>query len=216
MKDKSNIGKRRAAAIEKNSTGYNARREEIINAAAQVFKVRGYRGTKLADIATVLGIDRVSLYYYISSKDEVYEEVVTAVVISNTEHILEIRDSSIPVEQKLRDTIEHVMNAYADNYPFLYVYLQENLSHVAPNRMEWASKMREINRRYTQALVEIIQQGYDSGTFREVAPAGVVANGVLGMVSWTNRWFDPNRSQVTAEVIGRGYADIILDGLSKT
>ena len=108
------------------------------------------------------------------------------------------------------------MNAYADNYPFLYVYLQENLSHVAPNRMEWASKMREINRRYTQALVEIIQQGYDSGTFREVAPAGVVANGVLGMVSWTNRWFDPNRSQVTAEVIGRGYADIILDGLSKT
>jgi AcrR family transcriptional regulator len=216
MKDKSNIGKRRAAAIEKNSTGYNARREEIINAAAQVFKVRGYRGTKLADIATVLGIDRVSLYYYISSKDEVFEEVVTAVVISNTEHILEIRDSSIPVEQKLRDTIEHVMNAYADNYPFLYVYLQENLSHVAPNRMEWASKMREINRRYTQALVEIIQQGYDSGTFREVAPAGVVANGVLGMVSWTNRWFDPNRSQVTAEVIGRGYADIILDGLSKT
>ncbi len=216
MKDKSSIGKRRAAAIEKNSTGYNARREEIINAAAQVFKVRGYRGTKLADIATVLGIDRVSLYYYISSKDEVFEEVVTAVVISNTEHILEIRDSSIPVEQKLRDTIEHVMNAYADNYPFLYVYLQENLSHVAPNRMEWASKMREINRRYTQALVEIIQQGYDSGTFREVAPAGVVANGVLGMVSWTNRWFDPNRSQVTAEVIGRGYADIILDGLSKT
>ena len=216
MKEKTNIGKRRAAAIEKNSTGYNARREEIINAAAQVFKVRGYRGTKLADIATVLGIDRVSLYYYISSKDEVFEEVVTAVVISNTEHILEIRDSSIPVEQKLRDTIEHVMNAYADNYPFLYVYLQENLSHVAPNRMEWASKMREINRRYTQALVEIIQQGYDSGTFREVAPAGVVANGVLGMVSWTNRWFDPNRSQVTAEVIGRGYADIILDGLSKT
>jgi AcrR family transcriptional regulator len=216
MTDTSNIGKRRAAALEKNSTGYNARRQEIINAAAQVFKVRGYRGTKLADIAKVLGVDRVSLYYYISSKDEIFEEVVTAVVMSNTEHIIEIRDSSIPVEQKLRHTIEHVMSAYAENYPFLYVYLQENLSHVAPNRMEWASKMREVNRRYTQALVDIIQQGYDSGTFRDVAPPSVVANGVLGMVSWTNRWFDPNRSEVTAEVIGRGYADIIIDGLTKT
>jgi len=213
MTDKSNIGKRRAAAIEKNSTGYNARRQEIINAAAQVFKVRGYRGTKLADIAKVLGVDRVSLYYYISSKDEVFEEVVTGVVIANTDRIIEIRDSSIPVREKLRETIEHVMNAYAENYPFLYVYLQENLSHVAANRVGWANKMREVNRRYTQALVDIIQQGYDSGEFRQVAPADVVANGVLGMVSWTNRWFDPNRSQVSAEVIGKGYADIIIDGL---
>lgn len=213
MTGKSEIGKRRDAALKKNSAGYNARRQEIINAAGQVFKVRGYRGTKLEDIAKVLGVDRVSLYYYVSSKEEVFEDVVTAVVMANTEGIKEIRDSNRPVSEKVRDVIETVMKAYSDNYPFLYVYLQENLSHVAPSRTKWASKMREVNREYSKALTDIVQQGYDTGEFREVAPAQIVANGVLGMVSWTNRWFDPNKSEVTAEVIGRSYADIVIDGL---
>jgi len=35
----------------------------------------------------------------------------------------------------------------------------------------------------------------------------------MGMVAWSNRWFDPNSSAVDAYTIGHGYADVIVDGL---
>lgn len=209
----SGIGRRRAAARDEGSQAYRDRRAEIVHAAAAIFKQNGYRGTKLGDIAEVLGVDRASLYYYIGSKDEVFEEVVTGVVEANTVFVEEVRDSVAPAPEKLRTIVESLMVSFAENYPFLYVYLQENLSHVAPGRSEWAMRMRAVNRRYEEALTAIVQQGFDAGTFREVAPARVVAYGVLGMVAWSNRWFDPNTSGVDAATIGRGYADVVVDGL---
>jgi hypothetical protein len=33
------------------------------------------------------------------------------------------------------------------------------------------------------------------------------------MVAWSNRWFNPNESEVPAEEIGAAYADTLLSGL---
>ena len=211
--DKSGIGKRREAALGEGTTAYHRKRREIVDAAAAVFKTRGYRGTGLGDIARVIGVDRATLYYYVGSKDELFEEVVTGAAEANTAALEAIRDSDVPAPDKLRVVVEQMMASFADNYPFLYVYLQENLSQVGPGRAEWAARMRAYNHRYEDALIEIVEQGFAAGTLREVAPAKVVAYGVLGTVAWSYRWFDPNTSTVDAGTVGRGYADIIVDGL---
>lgn len=213
MTTTSGIGRRRAAALDDGTDAYRRRRREIVDAGAQVFKTRGYRGTSLGDIAKVLGVDRASLYYYIGSKDELFEEVVSEVVEANTVSVERIRDTDIPAPDKLRVVVESLLVSFEENYPFLYVYLQENLRHVEPGRAEWAARMRAVNRRYEVALTAIVQQGIDAGTLRTAAPAHVVAFGVLGMAAWTNRWFDPNSSDVDAATIGRSYADVIVDGL---
>ena len=211
----SGIARRRAAAREeKNNHSYIQRRQEIIAAAAKVFKRKGYGGTSLNDIAEELGTDRANLYYYIAGKQELFEEVVTEAVMNNLARAEEIRDGDGTPQVKLRNIIEQLMAAYADNYPFLYVYMQENLSHVSSGRAKWATSMRSINKRYEDLIIGIIEQGYAEGSLRNVGPAWVVAYGILGAVGWTNRWFDPQKSKATATVIGRTYADMILDGLS--
>ena len=46
-----------------------------------------------------------------------------------------------------------------------------------------------------------------------------VGNGsllILGIVGWTHRWFRPHESDVSADVIGKTYADMILGGLVDT
>src|ERR1700752_561375 len=45
------------------------RAEEIIDAAARVFAVRGYHGASTQDIADLLGIRQASLYYHVPSKE---------------------------------------------------------------------------------------------------------------------------------------------------
>lgn len=210
----SSIGRRRVAARDRSGAAYKKRREEIIQAAALVFRSKGYRASTLADVAEAVGGDRASLYFYISSKEEIFDEIVTEVVKKNLATAEEIRDSSEPATAKLRRLIAQVMNAYAEAYPFLYVYLQENLAHVSEKRQPWATELRNVNRRYEAAVDDIIQQGIDEGSIRALSDPKILAYGLLGMVNWSHRWFNPEKSLVSAEEIGAAYAEVLLNGLA--
>lgn len=207
------IGQRRANAKTAAKANYHDRRAEIVAAAAKLFKAKGYRGTTLADIAGAVGADRASLYYYIGSKEELLDEVVTDVVRANLARAEDIRDSDDDAPAKLRRLITELMVSYATHYPFLYVYLQENLAHVAKSREKWSRQMRAVNRKWEAAVEAIVAQGLDEGTLRPVTDARVMAYGVIGMVSWTNRWFNPATSPVDAATIGEAYAEMVLGGL---
>lgn len=209
----SGIGKRRAAARDEGKAAYRERRAEIIAAAAEIFKKHGYRGTKLNDIAEALQLDRASLYYYVGGKEELFHDVVGGAVERNALTAEAIVEGPGTAPEKLRTLVAGLMVSYAETYPFLYVYIQENLSNISPDRSDWAREMRHLNKRYENAVVAIVQAGIAEGSFAVNTQPWVVAYGIIGMVAWSNRWFDPTESTVPAEEIGAAYADTLLTGL---
>lgn len=209
----SGIARRRAAAKDEANPAYLERRREIVEAAARVFKAKGLQGTNLGDIAAESGADRASLYYYVGSKEELFHEVVRGAAEANLARAQAIRDGSGTAPEKLRALIESLMASYAENYPILYVYIQENLTHVPDKHARWASDMRQVNRDYERIVIELVEQGMQEGTVRSVAPAWIVAYGLMGMMGWTNRWFNPDESPASAAEIATAFADTVLLGL---
>ena len=118
-----------------------------------------------------------------------------------------------PPRRKLRDLIVMLMTSYGEHYPLFYIYIRENLSHVSDARSQWSKDMRAINRATGDSMIAIIEQGYADKSLRNLGPAEIVANGIFGVIGWTHRWFRPDKSDVSAEQIGRTYADMILSGL---
>src|SRR5690349_17319748 len=102
---KSAIGKRRSAAKVESTAVYQKRRKEIAEAAVRVFNKRGFTGASISAVAEELDIDRASLYYYISSKEELFDEIIREVVERNAELARAIRDSGMPAPRKLREMI---------------------------------------------------------------------------------------------------------------
>lgn len=209
----SDLGRRRAARRDRASPAYAGRRAEVLAAAAGVFKVRGFSRTTLTDVAEALQIDRASVYYYVGSKEELFREVVGDTVERNAALAQEIAAGPGTAAERLRRLVTEMMVSYAESYPFLYVYLAEDLSNVSPERSDWARHMRGVNKRYENAVVELVQAGIDDGSFVTGTRAWVVAYGVIGMVSWSNRWFNPTTSSVGAEEIAAAYADVLVNGL---
>jgi hypothetical protein len=62
-------------------------------------------------------------------------------------------------------------------------------------------------------MISVIEEGFADGSFRKVGSARVVAYGIFGVIGWTHRWFRPAESDVSAEEIGKTYAEMILSGL---
>ena len=209
----SSIGKRRSAAKVDSSETYQKRRREIGEAAVRVFNRDGFTGASISAVAEELDIDRASIYYYISSKEELFDEILREVVERNAAIAMDIRASAVSPRQKMRDLVMALMKSYGDSYPLIYIYIRENLSHVSERRSNWSKHMRKLNQQVEEAIIAIIEEGYADKSFRKVGKPRVVCYGILGIIGWTHRWFRPERSDVTAEEIGQTYADMVLSGL---
>lgn len=211
----SGIGRRRAAALADGSAAYAERRAEIICAAAKVFREKGYRGASLADVAESLGADRASLYYYIGSKEELFHEIVKDAAEASTQQAESIRDGAGTAADKLTRLITALMSSYAAHYPYLYVYIQEDLSKVADQKSAWARQMTAINKRYDAAVIGIVESGFADGSVRPIAPARVIAYGIIGMVNWTHRWYREGAGGMpSAAEIGQSFSEMVLNGLT--
>jgi AcrR family transcriptional regulator len=53
------------------------RLDDVLQVAARLFNERGYSACSLADIGAELGMHKASLYYYVSSKEDLLVKVVT-------------------------------------------------------------------------------------------------------------------------------------------
>lgn len=213
MTASSNIGRRRVAAKEDATEVYHERRREIREAAVRVFNRSGFAGASISAVAAELKIDRASLYYYIASKEELFDEILHDVLERNVALANRLRSSNASPRRKLRELIIALMTSFGENYPLLYIYIRENLSHTTPKRSAFAKTARKLNAEVENALISIIEEGYADKSFRRAGPARIVAYGVLGIIGWTNRWYRPDTSELSADEIGRIYAEMILSGL---
>jgi len=206
------IGRRRSSARKEARASYESRRAEISDAAVRVFHQLGYQGASLSAVAADLGIDRATLYYYFSSKEQMFDEIVRSVLERNEHLARQIAVSRLSPTRKLRDLISAFVLSFRENYPLLHIYVREDLSQVTDKRSEWSAHMRKLNRSIEKTIIDIIEQGYADGSFRKLGPARTVAYGILGMLNWSHRWFRPG-PEPDAEAIGKTFAEMVLSGL---
>ena len=64
------------APASKRETQRQAKRDAVLQAAAQLFNERGFHATSLDDIAARLHVTKPTLYYYVKNKDEILIECV--------------------------------------------------------------------------------------------------------------------------------------------
>jgi len=214
MGSSSGMGRRRAAARADGGVAYEQRRQEILKKAAAVFKQKGLQGASLSEIAEAVGTDRASLYYYVGSRQELFNDVVRGAVEANVAQAEAIRAQDLPAPAKLRALADGLMQSYAENYPYLYVYVQEDLSRLGEGKSN--AETHAMTRRYDAAVIGIIQEGLDDGTLRSNASARTIAFGFIGMLNWTHRWFEPDAAGPSAAEIGATFADMVLEGLQTT
>jgi AcrR family transcriptional regulator len=208
----SGIGRRRAAARVDSNEEYRARRRDLIRAAAIVFKEKGYEAATLNDVAERFGADRASLYYYISGKQELFQEAIREGVEANLAELERILARDDGPEEKLRLIIKQLVCSYEDNYPHMYVYIQEDMRRVGSDSSAWAKQMAHATRRFESTTLALIKQVVDQRRFRSDVPPELAANALFGMMNWTHRWFKPGDRLTAVEIMDTFWA-IFLDGM---
>ena len=209
---RSGIGRRRAAARLDSNDEYRTRRRDLIRAAALVFKEKGYEAATLNDVAERFGADRASLYYYVSGKQELFQEAIREEVEANLAELERILVGDDGPEEKLRLIIRRLVCSYEDNYPHMYVYIQEDMRRVASDSSPWAKQMALATRRFESVTLALIQEVIEQEGFRSDVPPELAVNALFGMMNWTHRWFKPGNRLTAIEIMDTFWA-IFVDGM---
>ena len=125
------------------------RESEVFETATRVFRAKGYHGTSMRDIADALGIQKPSLYHYISGKQDLLFRIFERGTGALTDQLDEIVRSDASATVKLERAIESHLTALCDQLEFFTVYLREQKFFSGKQMLlDTAGRVEKFNRRY--------------------------------------------------------------------
>jgi AcrR family transcriptional regulator len=179
---------------------------EILAAASRAFRRQGLHATGMRDIAAESRMHVGNLYYYFRNKQELLAFCQRHTLIGLSELAERISQQIWQADEKLyRLIIGHIVRLN-DEMP-------GSLAHLEIEALDQPLR-RDIlgaRDRYEDAVRRLVQEGIDSGLFRQV-DAGVVVKAILGAVNWTVKWFQPE-GEKSSEAIGGEFAQVLVGGL---
>lgn len=152
----SNAGSPQRSQPRARAHGAGGRRREIIDAASDLFAIRGYRGTSLRDISARVGISHPGMLHYFKSKDALLGAVVDDLE-GHAQHVIdhiESLGSSVDrIEQK-------VLQDFASDSHRMLLFAVMTTEAVDP---EFPAHLRIIRlRRVYEHIAERILRVYES------------------------------------------------------
>ncbi|HZP38235.1 MAG TPA: TetR/AcrR family transcriptional regulator [Methylomirabilota bacterium] len=184
-----------------------ATREQILRAAADLFRERGYPASTVDLIAARLGMSKASLYTHFRAKEEMLAAISRETIEAFTRDLNLVLASRLPPEDKLRRVVRQHVQFVIANRSFLTVFFGEEANLPA----RFARALAAQKDRYDKGVERIVQEGIRSGVFRDV-PSRLVVFGILGMVNWVHKWYNP-AGRWGAEEISAAFLSLIEGGL---
>jgi AcrR family transcriptional regulator len=184
-----------------------ARRFEILRAAARVFRRRGFAATGMREIAAEAGLSPANLYHYFNGK----QELLYFCQDRSLDRMLAALDPPLPAERPITERLREVLVAHAccllDEFDGSAAHLE--VLDLPPEQRQTLVDKRD---RYERAVRRLVAEGVSRGEFARCDP-GIVTRAMLGAVNWSARWFRPEGPRPAASV-ATDLADYLLRGLA--
>ncbi len=142
------------------------RRNEILDAAEELFNLNGFDGTTISAMIEKAGIARGTVYYHFKSK----EDVLDALIERHCERILNkaeqiAANSRLPVMERLIQTLM-AMNGNKEGIPSVITQQM----HRPQNALMHQKTHEKMLQRIPPILIDIIEDGIEEGLFNTPYP----------------------------------------------
>lgn len=187
-------------------------RQLILDAAAQVMYREGYAGTKLGDIADIVGIRTPAIYRYFPSREDLVEEVMTVGHRRFIEHVTSVIDAlpatATPLDRVLAAVAGHLEVALTISH--YAAASTRNMSQMPDGIRE---RQQELRREYGMIWRRHLVEAADAGQLHPEMNLRAAQGLIIGALSWSNEWWDPERG--TLQSLIRNAQAFIRHGIER-
>lgn len=187
----------------------------ILEAAAAVVAERGFRTTRVADVAERAGIGKGTVYEYFRSKEDLFLRLFDWYTNEAFASMLgELQTPTGSAVDALKRSGETLLASCQQMLPFYPLTLEFWSASTAPEFKErLVDEFRALYRRFRAALSAAIRDGIEQGELgphvNPEAVAAVLVSAYDGL--FLQAWFDPSFDPVAS---GRHFLEVLLKGMA--
>ena len=183
-----------------------AKRNAVLQAAAQLFNERGFHATSLDDIAARLHVSKPTLYYYVKNKDQILIECVR----EGLEMTIAGIEASRQNGGKAIDQLMACMRVYARivTMDFGMCLIRVGDEELPPDSRK---ELRRLKSGIDQAFRRLVEAGVAEGSLAPCDPK-MTAFVIAGALSWIGRWYQRG-GEYTPEQIADQCIATLCDGV---
>src|SRR5438552_11576146 len=162
-----------------------ARRVEILRAAAQIFRSRGFAAAGMRDIAVAADLSSGNLYHYFRGKDELLFFCQDRSLDRLLDALARARRGAGPLPGRLREmAAAHVLCLLDD--------VEGSAAHLEVDALPARLRARIVAKRdtYERGVRALVASGIRRGALRPTDPT-FATRAFLGALNWTAHWFRP-------------------------
>ena len=144
------------------------RKNEILDAAEELFAVKGYEKTSTGDILERVGIARGTLYYHFQSKEEILDALIERInrsLIAKARRLAE--DRSVPVVERIVRTIAS-LNLEADGSSIGHEVMEQ--VHKPQNALMHQKMQQSLLDGVVPVISSLVEEGNAQGVFHAGYP----------------------------------------------
>ncbi|KAB2937158.1 TetR/AcrR family transcriptional regulator [Hyphomicrobium sp.] len=196
----------------------DARPDELLSAALEVFGERGFAGARLEDVAQRAGVTKGTIYLYFDSKETLFREVVRAGVgaaVASGEQF--VRDYQGPTAELLATFMRRLWEAMRDPANARLARLASSELGSFPDLLRMY--MDEVVLRTRRSISAIVERGVTRGEFRAVSPvlAGRMVQALCVHVAQAQGFIGAfDRDKASDEQVVDAVVDLVMHGVLAT
>jgi len=182
------------------------RKEQIIDAAANLFSQKSYHDVTMDQIAAHVGVAKGTIYLYFNSKEKLYLEILED-TYEEIESILEkeiAKNDRAP--EKLKKILRLIFQFYLQHMDVLRI-LSRDETHLIREHFEFTEHWRL---RRIKLYQKILEKGIKEGSFRP-ANTELTALIIFGLVRSVRFFYQSNKN---AEEIAEEVYTMISEGIT--
>ena len=187
-------------------------REQILAAAARLFREQGYNAATLRKIAKAAGMEAGSIYYHFGSKDEILDDVLEIGLGAIVDAVSKARAQAQADGTGFRDTFALMVHTHLTYLLDASDFTSANIRSFPMLPVEMRERHRPLRQAYAALWEGFLAEALAAGDIREDIKIVPLRQFVLGALNWTVEWYDPNRFPVS-KLSGR-VTKLLLDGMA--
>ncbi len=158
-------------------TTRDTRREEIINAARDLFSRKGFHGTSMPDIAHTAGISTGLIYYIFPSKEDILLACCEEVAILHLDLFNEANHIANPLE-RFDYIVRELYTSLDEGSKRLIIMYRDSSTLPRETRRRILSMIKNLDSRF----LALFEEGQQAGVFRpDIKEPRILAANVLGL-----------------------------------
>lgn len=156
-------------------------REKILNAARAVFIDRGKDGARVDNIAHLAGVNKAMIYYYFSSKDHLYYQVLKSTFMQIMTQIWGALELEGPPTERLTEMVKAYHEFLQANKELPKMILREIADGAPILKQVIAEVIKSDHKSIHYRFKKTMDQGQRENSFRDVQSWHTLLN-LLGMI----------------------------------